>query len=44
MKLKSKCCEKYLKKGKACHDCPLMAGLSKQHRRKKLRKLKKKRR
>lgn len=38
MKLKSKCCKKYRRKGKACKSCPVMAVLSKKKRRRKLKK------
>jgi hypothetical protein len=31
------CCEKYLRKSKACKDCPVMASLSKKQRRKLLK-------
>lgn len=42
MKLKSECCKKYKKKGKACESCPLMAGLSRKQRKKVLGKARKK--
>ena len=44
MKLKSKCCKSYKKKGNACKRCPLLAGLtrmaelSKKERRRRLKK------
>lgn len=38
-KPKSKCCKKFRKKGKACSNCPLMVGLSKQERRKRIERL-----
>lgn len=41
MKLKSKCCKKYKKKAKACKRCPLMAGLSRKERKRRLDKAKK---
>ncbi len=41
MKLKSKCCLKYVSQAKACKSCPLMAGCSKKKRRKKLAGIKK---
>lgn len=41
-KVKSSCCEKYLRKAKACKSCPLMAGLSKKKRRKRIEKALKK--
>jgi hypothetical protein len=34
MRLKSKCCKRYERKGKACKHCPTMAGLSAKARRK----------
>jgi hypothetical protein len=34
MRLKSKCCKRYERKGKACKHCPTMAGLSPKARRK----------
>ncbi len=34
MRLKSECCEKYVRKRKACKSCPLVAGLGKKQRRK----------
>ena len=37
-KTKSSCCEKFLRKGKACGACPLMAGLSKKQRKKQIAK------
>lgn len=39
--LKSSCCEKYLRKAKACKRCPVMALLSKKKRRKRLKKVRK---
>jgi hypothetical protein len=33
-KAQEACCDKYRQKGKACGDCPLMAGLSKKKRKK----------
>ncbi len=41
MKLKSKCCQKYKKKGAACGRCPLMASLSPKKRKQCLAKAKK---
>jgi hypothetical protein len=41
MKPKPECCKKYDRKAKACKRCPLMLGLSKKGRRKRLRALKK---
>ncbi len=32
LKLKSKCCKKFKKKGSACGRCPVMAGLGKKTR------------
>jgi hypothetical protein len=34
MKLKSKCCKNYRKKGKACKRCPVMARLTKKQAKK----------
>ncbi len=42
MKLKSKCCKKYIKKAEACRRCPLMASLSSKKRKQCLKKVKKK--
>ena len=42
-KLKSKCCEKFHKKSKACSNCPLMAALRKPERRELIAKYAKKR-
>ena len=42
MKLKSRCCQKYARKAKACKGCPVIAVLSKSERRKTLRKARKK--
>lgn len=38
-KLKSKCCERFKHKPKACKSCPLMIGLSKKQQKKQIRKL-----
>ena len=42
MKFKPECCEKFLRKPRACGKCPLMAGMSKKRRRKRLKKIQKK--
>ena len=36
MKLKKRCCEKFLRKAKACKGCPVLAVLSDKRRRKRL--------
>ena len=40
MKLKNSCCRKYKRKARTCKACPLMALLTKQERRHKLKKIK----
>ena len=39
MKLKKRCCEKYLRKAKACKGCPVMAVLAAGERRRQLKKI-----
>ena len=39
MKREKRCCEKYLRKAKACGGCPVMATLSDKRRRKRLAKI-----
>ena len=39
MKLKKRCCEKYLRKAKACRGCPVMAVLGDKRRRRRLKKI-----
>ena len=39
MKIKSKCCDKYKRKARACAGCPVMVLLSKKHRKKKFKKI-----
>ena len=41
VKLKSKCCEKWEAKARACKACPVMAAFTKKRRRKKLAKIRK---
>jgi hypothetical protein len=40
MKLKSRCCEKYKRKAKACRGCPVIAVLGVKRRRRVLKKAK----
>lgn len=42
MKLKSRCCEKYRRKAKACKACPVFAVMSKKRRKKRLGKIRRK--
>jgi hypothetical protein len=42
MKVKSKCCAQFERKGEACKKCPLMAALSKKQRRRRLKKIRRK--
>lgn len=37
-----KCCQKFLKKNKACKDCPLLAGLGKKAAKKRIKTLRQK--
>jgi hypothetical protein len=42
MKLEKHCCEKYLRKAKACRRCPVLAVLSNKRRRRRLEKIRRK--
>ena len=39
MKVKKRCCEKYLRKAKACKGCPVMAALGAKQRKRRLKKI-----